>query len=146
MTARYVAKVAAIAAAYYASGKLGLALAFATGSVTAVWPPTGIALAAVVLWGYRVWPGVALGAFLANSWTGVPVYAVAAISILPPRVRDLYGFPWHEAIDPPLRFGFFSLYRALNVLSPRRSSVDEALERWDPSVNSRRRGDRASRL
>jgi integral membrane sensor domain MASE1 len=55
-------------------------LAFETGSVTAVWPPTGIALAAVLLWGYRVWPGVALGAFLANSWTGVPVYAVALIS------------------------------------------------------------------
>ena len=47
-----------------------------SGSVTAVWPPTGIALAAVILWGYRIWPGVALGAFLANSWTGVPLYAV----------------------------------------------------------------------
>jgi serine phosphatase RsbU (regulator of sigma subunit)/anti-sigma regulatory factor (Ser/Thr protein kinase) len=79
--ARYAAKLAAIAATYYASGKLGLALAFETGSVTAVWPPTGIALAAVVLWGYRVWPGVALGALLANSWTGIPIYAVAAISM-----------------------------------------------------------------
>jgi integral membrane sensor domain MASE1/anti-sigma regulatory factor (Ser/Thr protein kinase) len=76
----YAAKVAGVAAAYYGSAKLGLSLAFETGSVTAVWPPTGIALAAVVLWGYRIWPGVALGAFLANAWTGVPLYAVLGIT------------------------------------------------------------------
>jgi serine phosphatase RsbU (regulator of sigma subunit)/anti-sigma regulatory factor (Ser/Thr protein kinase) len=76
----YAAKVAGVAAAYYGSAKLGLSLAFETGSVTAVWPPTGIALAAVVLWGYRMWPGVALGAFLANAWTGVPLYAVLGIT------------------------------------------------------------------
>lgn len=76
----YLAKVAGIAAVYYGAAKLGLALAFAAPSVTAIWPPTGIALAAVVLWGYRVWPGVALGAFLANSWTGVPLYTVLGIT------------------------------------------------------------------
>jgi integral membrane sensor domain MASE1/anti-sigma regulatory factor (Ser/Thr protein kinase) len=75
------ARLAAIAAVYYGAAKLGLSLAFATTSVTAVWPPTGIALAAVLLWGYRVWPGIALGAFLANSWTGVPLYTVLGITI-----------------------------------------------------------------
>jgi integral membrane sensor domain MASE1/anti-sigma regulatory factor (Ser/Thr protein kinase) len=79
--ALYAAAVAGVAAAYYGSAKLGLSLAFETGSVTAVWPPTGIALAAVVLLGYRIWPAVALGAFLANSWTGVPVYAVLGITV-----------------------------------------------------------------
>jgi integral membrane sensor domain MASE1 len=78
---RYIAKVAGIAAVYYGAAKLGLSLAFATTSVTAVWPPTGIALAAVALWGYRVWPGVALGAFLANTWTGVPIYTVLGITV-----------------------------------------------------------------
>jgi hypothetical protein len=48
---QYAAKVAGVAAAYYGSAKLGLGLAFETTSVTAVWPPTGIALAAVVLCG-----------------------------------------------------------------------------------------------
>jgi integral membrane sensor domain MASE1 len=57
-----------------------LDLAFATRSVTAVWPPTGIALAALVLWGPSVWPGVALGAFLANAWTGVPLVTVLGIT------------------------------------------------------------------
>jgi integral membrane sensor domain MASE1 len=37
---------------------------------------TGIALAAIVLWGYRVWPGVVLGAFPSNAWTGVPIETV----------------------------------------------------------------------
>jgi integral membrane sensor domain MASE1 len=74
-------EVAGVAAAYYGSAKLGLDLAFETTSVTAVWPRTGIALAAVVLCGCRIWPGVALGALLANGWTGVPLYAVLGITV-----------------------------------------------------------------
>jgi integral membrane sensor domain MASE1/anti-sigma regulatory factor (Ser/Thr protein kinase) len=76
----YAAKLVGVAAVYYGSAKLGLELAFETRSVTAVWPPTGIALAAVVLWGSRMWPAIALGAFLANSWTGIPLYAVLGIT------------------------------------------------------------------
>src|SRR5262249_62073153 len=77
----YAVKIAVLAGAYYGTAKLGLDLAFETTSVTAVWPPTGIALAALLLWGYRLWPGVALGAFLANSWTGIPLYAVLGITL-----------------------------------------------------------------
>jgi integral membrane sensor domain MASE1 len=69
-----------LAAVYYGAAKLGLSLAFETASVTAVWPPTGIALAALVLFGFRLWPGVALGAFLANAWTGVPFLTVLGIT------------------------------------------------------------------
>jgi integral membrane sensor domain MASE1 len=76
----YLARIALIAGAYYVSARIGLDLAFATGSVTAVWPPTGIALAGLVLWGPSVWPGVALGAFLANAWTGVPLVTVLGIT------------------------------------------------------------------
>jgi serine phosphatase RsbU (regulator of sigma subunit)/integral membrane sensor domain MASE1/anti-sigma regulatory factor (Ser/Thr protein kinase) len=77
----YALKVAGVAGTYYGAAKLGLDLAFSAKSVTAVWPPTGIALAALVLWGYRLWPGVALGALLANSWTGVPFYTVLGITV-----------------------------------------------------------------
>jgi integral membrane sensor domain MASE1 len=76
----YAVRIVAIAGVYYGAAKLGLSLAFTTESVTAIWPPTGIALAAVVLWGYRVWPGIALGAFLANAWTDVPVYTTLGIT------------------------------------------------------------------
>ena len=77
----YGGRIAAVAAAYYVAARLGLDLAFATPSVTAVWAPTGIALAAVVLWGPRVWPGVALGALVANLQTDVPLYTVLGITV-----------------------------------------------------------------
>jgi integral membrane sensor domain MASE1/anti-sigma regulatory factor (Ser/Thr protein kinase) len=70
-----------LALVYFAAAKLGLDLAFATPSVTAVWPPTGIALAALVLWGRGLWPGVLLGAFLANVTTDVPAYTAAGIAV-----------------------------------------------------------------
>jgi integral membrane sensor domain MASE1 len=76
----YAIRIALLAGVYYGAAKLGLSLAFAAPSVTAIWPPTGIALAALVLWGYRLWPGVALGALLANTWTGVPLYSVLGIT------------------------------------------------------------------
>lgn len=60
----------ALAAAYFATAKLGLSLAFLSSSVTAVWPPTGIALVALYVGGYRMIPGVALGALVANATTG----------------------------------------------------------------------------
>jgi integral membrane sensor domain MASE1 len=70
-----------LALVYFASAKLGLALAFATPSVTAIWPPTGVALAALVLGGRGLWPGVLLGAFLANVTTDVPAYTAAGIAV-----------------------------------------------------------------
>jgi len=54
---------------YFASGKLGLSLAFLNASASAVWPPTGLALAALLLFGWRLWPGVFIGAFLVNITT-----------------------------------------------------------------------------
>lgn len=65
----YLATLALLAAVYLAAGKLGLMLAFVHASATAVWPPTGIAFAAFLVWGYRVWPGIFLGAFLVNVTT-----------------------------------------------------------------------------
>lgn len=69
-----------VAIAYVAAAKLGFSLAFTTKQVTAVWPPTGIALAALLLWGYRVWPGIWLGAFASNALSSEPVWTAAAIA------------------------------------------------------------------
>jgi PAS domain S-box-containing protein len=76
----FCAGLLALAAVYFAAAKLGLALAFQAEQVTAVWPPTGIALAAVLLFGYRVWPGIALGAFVANVTTNEPVLVACGIA------------------------------------------------------------------
>jgi signal transduction histidine kinase len=54
---------------YFIAGKLGLKLAFLNDSASAVWPPSGIALAALLLLGYRAWPAIFLGAFLVNFTT-----------------------------------------------------------------------------
>ena len=69
-----------LAAAYFLSGYFGLSLAFVNANATAVWPPTGIALASVLMLGYRVWPGIFLGAFLVNLTTPVTVATAAAIA------------------------------------------------------------------
>jgi diguanylate cyclase (GGDEF)-like protein len=58
-----------LAAVYFVAGKLGLKLAYVHPSATAVWPPTGIALAAFLMLGYRVWPVIFLGALLVNLTT-----------------------------------------------------------------------------
>lgn len=61
-----VIQVLLVAAIYYGAARLGLVLAFEETNASPVWPPSGIALAAVLLLGYRAWPGILLGAFLAN--------------------------------------------------------------------------------
>ena len=66
---KYWAVVAILAAMYFVAARYGLRLAYVHPSATPIWPPTGIALAAMLVLGYRVWPGVLIGAFLANIMT-----------------------------------------------------------------------------
>jgi diguanylate cyclase (GGDEF)-like protein len=61
-------RIGAVALGYAASGWLGLLLAVPPGYATAVWPPSGIALAGILAWGSRCWPGVWLGSSLVNVW------------------------------------------------------------------------------
>jgi PAS domain S-box-containing protein len=69
--------VLTVTAAYVVAGKAGLSFASVNPSASAVWPPTGIALAAFLVLGYRVWPGVLLGAFLVNITTaGTPATSI----------------------------------------------------------------------
>jgi len=63
---RLALRIGVVGVAYFAAARFGLSLAFTTKQVTAVWPPTGIALVAFLLWGPRVWPGVFLAALAVN--------------------------------------------------------------------------------
>lgn len=63
------AAVAILAGVYFLAGKLGLQLAYVNASASAVWPCTGIAIAALLVFGFRVWPGILIGAFLVNLMT-----------------------------------------------------------------------------
>src|SRR5213596_2177285 len=65
---------------YFIAGKLGLMLASLHASASPVWPPAGIALAALLLLGYRAWPAIFVGAFLVNVTTAGNVATSLAIA------------------------------------------------------------------
>ncbi len=69
----------AVAAVYYAGAQLGLLQELVRGQVTPLWPPTGIALACLLLLGPRSWPGITLGALAVNAPIGPAPLAVLAI-------------------------------------------------------------------
>jgi PAS domain S-box-containing protein len=67
----WVLQIMGLAVAYFVTGKLGSYLAIPPGYATAIWPPSGIALAAILIYGNRVWPGIFLGSFLINFSTSL---------------------------------------------------------------------------
>ncbi|HEY6100939.1 MAG TPA: MASE1 domain-containing protein, partial [Anaeromyxobacter sp.] len=73
----YVARVVTLAIAYVIAARLGLMMDAVEGFATLLWPPSGIALAALLLGGRRLWPGIAAGAFVVNALTGAPLLAAA---------------------------------------------------------------------
>ncbi|MFF8373104.1 MASE1 domain-containing protein [Streptomyces lydicus] len=74
-----VVQILVVAGAYYGAARLGLLQELVRGQVTPLWPPTGIALTALLLFGTRVWPGIALGAFLVNVSLGPSPLVVLVI-------------------------------------------------------------------
>jgi len=78
---RRLGLVLALAAVYAVAGTLGLRLAFLHPSVSVVWPATGIALAAFLLFGYGVWPAILAGAFLVNLTTSGSAATAALIAL-----------------------------------------------------------------
>ncbi len=79
---RDVVICAGVALVYFVGAKIGLSLAFLNVSVSPVWPPAGVAIAALLWFGYRATPGVILGALLSNFLlTDVPLVPSTAIAI-----------------------------------------------------------------
>jgi diguanylate cyclase (GGDEF)-like protein/PAS domain S-box-containing protein len=70
----------AVAAVYFIAAKLALRLAFEHPSAAPVWPPAGIALTCLLIWGYRLWPGIFLAAFWANLTTAGNVWTSLGIA------------------------------------------------------------------
>src|SRR5256886_3539583 len=79
-TLRRLGLLVGLAAAYFVAGRLGLQLAVVNPNATAVWPPTGIALAALLLAGYEVWPAIMVGAFLVNVTVSGSVATAVAVA------------------------------------------------------------------
>ncbi|TRX56272.1 GHKL domain-containing protein [Fulvivirga sp. M361] len=60
-------RIVVVAILYYVSAQLGLWLSFPVSKAAPLWPPAGIALALIILTGYRTWPAVTIGSLVANS-------------------------------------------------------------------------------
>ncbi len=73
-------RLALVAVTYYVSARLGLELALVHGQVTPVWPPTGIALVAILVFGVKVWPAIAVAAFAVNLPIGPNPLGAACIA------------------------------------------------------------------
>jgi PAS domain S-box-containing protein len=78
---RYLTALVVVAGAYFVLAKLGLQLASINPSASPIWPPTGLALAAVMLGGLRIWPAILVGAFAANATTAGTLETSAFIAL-----------------------------------------------------------------
>src|SRR5262245_65946869 len=80
-SAPYIVQVGILTVLYFGAAKLGFVAAFAQGNVSSIWPPTGLALAALLLFGPRLWPGIVLGEFLANASAGTPLASAFGMGV-----------------------------------------------------------------
>src|SRR4030095_9871766 len=78
---KYASKLAILIIAYFVTARIGLSLDAVGGFATLVWPPSGIALAALLIFGYRYWPGITIAAFLVNLVTGAPPLVALGIAV-----------------------------------------------------------------
>jgi integral membrane sensor domain MASE1 len=77
----FLAKLFFLAAIYYACGSFGLGLASVNPHATALWAPTGISIAALLLLGYRAWPAILVGAMLVNLQVNASVLVSSGIAV-----------------------------------------------------------------
>src|SRR4029077_18464334 len=73
--------ITGLAAAYVAMAKLGFRAALVVEQVSRAWPPSGLALWAVLILSRRAWAAIWLGALIANLTTAVPLFPAASIAI-----------------------------------------------------------------
>lgn len=110
---RFLGLLGGVAVAYFLAAELGLSLASVHTNVSPVWPPTGIAIAALLIFGRGLWPAILLGALAANLWTevsfpvalgiacGNTLEALAAVYLLSFRSQFDYSF---DSIRNVLKF------------------------------------------
>ena len=94
-----------LAIVYFAAAELGLSLASLHSNVTPVWPPAGIAIASLLIFGPQLWPGIFLGALAANLLTNIPAgsaFGIAAGNTLQALVAYwllLHVVRWRRSLD-----------------------------------------------
>jgi integral membrane sensor domain MASE1 len=109
--ALYASSLALVALAYYLTGRLGLKLAYLDGAVAALWPPAGLGLAVLFLWGFRLWPGIVIGDLLLGD------YSTPLGTVLGQTVGNTLALVVAAALLRRLTGGRGSLERTLDVLA-----------------------------
>ena len=121
--AAYALKLLGVFAAYAVTGRIGLSYGAVHGFATLVWPPTGIAIVALLLLGRRYWPAVAFGALVVNLSAGA-AFPVAA-GIAAGNTLEALAVVWllrldsgfRRALDDPRSvFGFLGLAAGMGTL------------------------------
>ena len=107
-----------LALIYFLAGKIGLSMAIPPGVATPVWPPSGIALAAILLLGARAWPGIWLGSFVLNATLLAGISAPGASNSL----LVAAGIATGSAVQP--LFGAWLLRRAIGIRDPFARTTD----------------------
>lgn len=119
----FLLKLAAVFAAYFVAGKIGLSFEAVSGFASLVWPPTGIAIAVMLLYGRRYWPAVALGAFAVNLSSGAPIGS--AVGMAMGNALEAVAASWlllrdgrfrHTLVDSHSVFSFIGLAAGLSTL------------------------------
>jgi signal transduction histidine kinase len=77
----YLFKVLLLAIIYHLAARVGLKMAYVQANTSPVWPPTGIGLAALLIFGYQLWPGISLGVLVGSLLTGAPFSLALGITI-----------------------------------------------------------------
>ena len=109
--ALYLGAVALVAFSYYLAGRLGLELAYLDGAVAALWPPAGLGLAVLFLYGIRLWPGVVIGDLLLADFFD------AAGTVLGQTVGNTLALVAAALLLTRLAGGRANLERTLDVLA-----------------------------
>jgi PAS domain S-box-containing protein len=119
----YFLKLLLVFAVYVIAGKIGLSFEAVGGFASLVWPPTGIAIAVMLLYGRRFWPAIALGAFVVNFSSGAPLGA--AVGMASGNALEALAASWllqrdtrfrYSLEDPRSVFSFIGLAAGLSTL------------------------------
>lgn len=102
---RYLIEILILAIIYHLGARLGLQMAYVQANISPVWPPSGIALAALLLLGINHWPGIALGVIVGSLITGAPITIALGLGLANTAealigawiLKRLIGF--HNTID-----------------------------------------------
>jgi signal transduction histidine kinase len=77
----YILKIALFALVYHLAARLGLKMAYVQVNTSPVWPPTGIGFAVLLLYGIRLWPGIAIGVLIGSLLNGAPILLALGMAL-----------------------------------------------------------------